>query len=225
MKRLIILLTPVLLLAVFALPAVAETKKPSTLEERVSYGIGMNIGRDFKGKDFAVDPDLLAKGIKDVVADGATLMTEEEVQQTIMELQQVLQTKVSDKNKADGEAFLAANKAKDGVKVTASGLQYRVIKEGEGTAPGAESQVKVNYKGTLVDGTEFDSSYKRGEPATFQVGRVIPGWVEGLQLMKPGSTYEFVIPSGLAYGERGAGPVIGPDAVLVFEVELLEVTQ
>lgn len=211
------------LIAALVLPAAAADKKPATLEERVSYGIGLNIGRDFKDKGFEVKPDLLAQGIRDVLAGGELLMTDDEVRQTIMELQQVLQEKLAARNKAEGDAFLAANAKKDGVKVTDSGLQYRVIKEGTGATPKADSTVKVNYRGTLVDGTEFDSSYKRGQPATFQLNKVIPGWTEGLQLMKAGGKYEFVLPPDLAYGERGAGQVIGPNSVLVFEVELLEV--
>ncbi|ORJ62384.1 FKBP-type peptidyl-prolyl cis-trans isomerase [Geothermobacter hydrogeniphilus] len=223
MKRIVTLLALAGFCCVGVLQAAAETKKPTSLEDRVSYGIGMNIGKDFKNKDFAVNPELLAQGLKDVLAGDKTLMTPEEVQRTIMELQSVLQKKIGDKNLAEGKAFLEANKKKEGVKVTASGLQYKVLKEGSGATPTAESNVKVNYKGTLIDGTEFDSSYKRGQPATFQVGRVIKGWVEGLQLMKVGSKYQFVIPPELAYGDRGAGPQIGPNSVLVFEVELLEV--
>jgi len=223
MKRIVMLLALAGFCCVGALQATAETKKPTSLEERVSYGIGMNIGKDFKSKGFSINPELLAQGLKDVLDGKEPLLSDEEVQQTILELQTTLQKTIGDKNKVEGQAFLEANKKKDGVKVTASGLQYKVLKEGEGAKPGPESNVKVNYKGTLIDGTEFDSSYKRGQPATFQVGRVIKGWVEGLQLMKAGSKYEFYIPSELAYGDRGAGPVIGPNSVLVFEVELLEV--
>jgi len=223
MKRIVTLLALTIFCCVGALQAAAETKKPTSLEERVSYGIGMNIGKDFQNKGFTVKPELLAQGIKDVLAGQETLMTVEEVQQTIAELQKVLKEKISTKNVAEGKTFLEANKKKDGVKVTASGLQYKVLKAGEGKKPGPESNVKVNYKGTLVDGTVFDSSYKRGKPASFQVGRVIKGWVEGLQLMNVGSKYQFVIPAELAYGERGAGPVIGPNSVLIFEVELLEI--
>ncbi len=221
--RMTTLAASLLLVLAMILPAAAADEKPTTLEERVSYGIGMNIGRDFKGKGFEVKPDLLARGVRDVLAGGELLMTEDEVRQTIMELQQVLQKKVAARNKTEGEAFLAANRKKDGVKVTASGLQYRVIREGAGATPGPESTVTVNYRGTLVDGTEFDSSYKRGKPATFQLNRVIKGWTEGLQLMKTGGKYEFVLPPELAYGEQGAGQVIGPNSVLIFEVELLEV--
>ncbi|RME40740.1 MAG: FKBP-type peptidyl-prolyl cis-trans isomerase [Deltaproteobacteria bacterium] len=221
--RIVTFATTLALILALALPVAAADKKPTTLEERVSYGIGLNIGRDFKNKGFEVKPDLLAQGIKDVLAGGDLLMSDDEVRQTIMELQQVLQQKVSAKNKAEGDAFLAANAKKEGVKVTKSGLQYRVIKEGTGATPKADSTVKVNYRGTLIDGTEFDSSYKRGQPATFQLNKVIPGWTEGLQLMKAGGKYEFVLPPELAYGERGAGQVIGPNSVLVFEVELLEV--
>lgn len=223
---------PVLALALLVATATlgSAADKPETLEERVSYGIGMNIGRDFKNQEINVVPDLLARGVKDVLAGGETLMTEEEVQQTIAELQQILQAKQAEKakvlgavNKKAGEEFLAANAKKDGVKTTASGLQYKVIEEGAGNTPAATDKVKVHYRGTLVDGEEFDSSYKRGEPAVFPVNGVIKGWTEALQLMKEGSKFQLFIPAELAYGERGAGPVIGPNSTLIFEVELVAV--
>jgi FKBP-type peptidyl-prolyl cis-trans isomerase FklB len=135
------------------------------------------------------------------------------------------QAEVAKKNKAEGEAFLAENKKKEGVKTTASGLQYKVIKPGKGKKPKSSDTVTVNYRGTLIDGTEFDSSYKRGQPATFQVSGVIPGWTEGLQLMEEGAKWQLFIPSNLAYGERGAGGVIGPNATLIFEVELLSIQE
>jgi len=211
-------------------PAWAAGKKPESLEDRVSYGIGMNIGRDFKKQEIKVNPDLLAQGIRDALAGGDTLMTDEEVQQTITELQQIMQAKQQAKMKELGEAnlkegkeFLAANAKKEGIKTTASGLQYKVIEEGKGKAPLATDKVKVHYRGTLINGEEFDSSYKRGEPVTFALNGVIKGWTEALQLMKEGSKYEIYLPAELAYGERGAAPVIGPNATLIFEVELLEV--
>jgi FKBP-type peptidyl-prolyl cis-trans isomerase FklB len=204
--------------------------KPVSLEERVSYGIGMNIAHDFEKQEFKVDPELLARGIKDAQAGGETLMSDEEVQATITELQTLLKDKQAEKAKVIGEAnkksgaeFLAANAKKDGVKTTASGLQYKVIEAGTGKAPAATDKVKVNYRGTLVDGTEFDSSYKRGQPATFPVNGVIKGWTEALQLMKEGAKYQLFIPAELAYGERGAGPMIGPNSTLVFDVELLAI--
>jgi FKBP-type peptidyl-prolyl cis-trans isomerase FklB len=221
---------PILIL-LLATPFVAVAgDKPETLEQRISYGIGMNIGRDFKNQEIQVDPELLARGVKDSLAGGETLMSDEEVQQTIAELQKLMQEKQAAKNKVIGEAnlkagseFLAANAKKEGVKTTASGLQYKVIEAGKGKTPGATDKVRVNYRGSLVDGTEFDSSYKRGKPAEFPVNGVIKGWTEALQLMKEGAKYQLFIPAELAYGERGAGPVIGPNATLIFDVELIAV--
>lgn len=217
-----------LLLAVS--PVLAADQKPVSLEDRVSYGIGMNIGHDFKRQELKINPELVARGITDVMAGKDTLLTDEEVQSTIAELQKQLKEKrdaemkaMGEKNKVEGAKFLAENAKKDGVKTTASGLQYKVVKEGTGPTPKAEDKVQVNYRGKLVDGTEFDSSYKRGQPATFPVNGVIKGWTEALQLMKEGAQYEVVIPAELAYGERGAPPVIGPNATLVFDVELLKV--
>jgi len=217
-----------LLLAVS--PVLAADEKPVSLEDRVSYGIGMNIGRDFKQQDLKINPELVARGISDSMAGKETLLSEEEVQATIAELQKQLQAKrevqmkeMGEKNKVEGTKFLAENAKQDGVKTTDSGLQYLVIEAGSGPVPKADDKVSVNYRGTLVDGTEFDSSYKRGQPATFPVSGVIKGWTEVLQLMKEGAKYKVFIPSDLAYGERGAAPVIGPNATLIFEVELLKV--
>src|SRR5881394_629143 len=139
----------------------------------------------------------------------------------MMEKQIAASKEAAEKNKAEGEKFLEENKKKDGVKTTASGLQYKVLKEGSGPSPKETDTVVTNYRGTLIDGTEFDSSYKRNEPATFPVNRVIKGWTEALQLMKPGGKYKLFIPSNLAYGPGGAGGDIGPNATLIFEVELL----
>jgi FKBP-type peptidyl-prolyl cis-trans isomerase FklB len=208
----------------------SKTRELKTLTDRVSYGIGLNIGRDFKEQHIDVDPDLLAQGIRDAMANGEVLMTEEEMQQAMMEFQQEMMaaqekrmTEAASRNLQEGEAFLAENAQKEGVTVLPSGLQYRVIEEGKGKRPTAQSTVTVHYRGRLIDGTEFDSSYERGEPATFPVGGVIPGWTEALQLMQEGAKWELFIPANLAYGERGAGQVIGPNAVLIFEVELLKV--
>lgn len=224
------LLALAMLLLLVSPLTVFAVDKPVSLEDRVSYGVGMNIARDFKTQDINVNPDLLAQGIKDAQAGGETLMTEDEVQKTITELQQMLQAKqaakakeIGDKNQKEGAEFLAANAKKEGVKTTASGLQYKVIEPGNGKTPTATDKVKVNYRGMLIDGKEFDSSYKRGEPATFPVNGVIKGWTEALQMMKEGAKYQIYIPAELAYGERGAGPMIGPNATLIFDVELLEV--
>ncbi len=205
-------------------PALKDTK------DKVSYGIGLDIGGTFKKNKMDINSDALAAGIKDALSGAKPLMTDEEVRQVMTQFSKDMTEKnnatrqeAAQKNKAEGDKFLAENKSKPDVKTTGSGLQYKVLKEGSGTAPKAEDSVVVNYRGTLLDGTEFDSSYKRGQPATFPVNQVIKGWTEALQLMKPGSKYELVIPPNLAYGERGAGGDIGPNATLKFEVELLSV--
>lgn len=199
-------------------------------KEKLSYSIGMDIGGNLKKQSVEVDPDLLAKGLKDNYRGGKTLLTEDEARQSIMAFQKTLMAKqaetmhkLAEKNKADGEKFLAANAKKDGVKTLPSGLQYREITPGKGKSPKASDTVTVHYKGTLIDGTEFDSSYKRGQPATFPVSGVIAGWTEALQLMKEGAKWRIFIPSNLAYGEKGAGRDIGPNATLIFEVELISV--
>ncbi len=210
----------------------AEVKKAelSSPKDKVSYGIGMNIGRNFSRQEFDVNPDILAQGIKDVLAGGPTLMTEEEAQTTLVNFQQEMaakhqakMTELAEKNKAAGEAFMAENAKKEGVVTLPSGLQYKVLVEGTGKTPGQDDTVTVNYRGALIDGKEFDSSYKRGEPATFPLAGVIPGWTEALQLMKEGSKWQLFIPSALAYGEGGAGPDITPNSSLIFEVELISI--
>ena len=199
-------------------------------KEKVSYSIGMDIGGNLRRGSIEVDPDMLAKGLKDSYIGGKTLLTEDQARQAIEDFQKTLMAKkaeamqkVSEKNKADGEKFLAENAKKEGVKSLPSGLQYREITPGNGKSPTATDTVTTHYKGTLIDGTEFDSSYKRGEPATFPVSGVIAGWTEALQLMKEGAKWELFLPPNLAYGERGAGRDIGPNATLIFEVELISV--
>jgi FKBP-type peptidyl-prolyl cis-trans isomerase len=203
--------------------------KLETDEQKVSYGIGLMEGKRFK-QDFTVDVEAFTAGLKSSISGEKPLMTEEEIKTTIQAFGQKLMAKreaeqkvAADKNKAASEAFLAENAKKDGVKTTASGLQYKVITEGKGAKPKADDTVEVNYKGTLIDGTEFDSSYKRGQPVTFPVNGVIPGWTEALQLMPVGSKFELYIPSDLAYGPGGTGGVIGANQALVFEVELLDI--
>jgi FKBP-type peptidyl-prolyl cis-trans isomerase FklB len=200
------------------------------LTDKVSYSIGLSIGRDFKEQGIEINPDVLARGLRDGLTGQEPALTEEQMRETQMEFQQVmiakmeaLQKELAEKNLQEGQAFLSEHAQQEGVVVLPSGLQYRVIEEGTGKSPTADSMVTVHYRGRLVDGTEFDSSYDRGEPATFPVSGVISGWTEGLQLMKEGGKHELVIPPALAYGEQGAGPVIGPNAVLVFEVELIKV--
>ena len=214
-----------------AAPALAaDSAAPANKKDKVSYSIGMDIGTSLKRQGLDLNPDELAAGLKDSLSGGKTKMTSDEVKQVLTDLQQELQAKakehaeqMSEKNKKDGEAFLAENKKKSGVKTLPSGLQYKVITEGKGASPKETDTVTTNYKGTLIDGTEFDSSYKRGEPATFPVNGVIKGWTEALQLMKVGSKWQLFIPPDLAYGPRGAGQVIGPNATLVFEVELVSI--
>jgi len=213
--------------------ATAKTAAPLTLKtqkEKFSYAIGMKMGANFKKQSVPVDANILARGVKDALAGTQTLLTDEEAQAAIMEVQKEMQGKMQEKNKeaADvnkktGEAFLAANKGKEGVVALPSGLQYKIEKAGTGPKPTATDSVVCNYRGTLIDGKEFDSSYKRGQPATFPVTGVIKGWTEALQLMPVGSKWQLFIPSDLAYGERGAGADIGPGATLVFEVELMSI--
>ena len=175
-------------------------------------------------------PSVLARGIKDELAGGKVLMTDDEIKATLTALSAGLKKAQEEKmaaqgaaNKSEGDAFLAANKAKDGVVTLPSGLQYKILKEGSGPKPTAADSVVCNYKGTLLNGTEFDSSYKRGQPATFPVGQVIRGWTEALQLMPVGSKWELFVPAELAYGPRSPGGEIGPNSTLVFEVELLSI--
>lgn len=201
-------------------------------QEKVSYVIGHQIGSNFKRDGLEVNLDVLVNGMKDALADKKSPVTADEQQKLMQDLQKKLREKAEakrkqegDKNAEVGKKFLEDNKKKDGVKTTPSGLQYKVLAEGKGDAPKATDTVKTHYKGTLIDGTEFDSSLKRGQPATFPVNGVIKGWTEALQLMKPGAKYQLFIPSELAYGERGAGEQIGPNATLVFEVELIEIVK
>jgi FKBP-type peptidyl-prolyl cis-trans isomerase FklB len=203
-------------------------KPPKDKKEKTGYAIGVNIGQDMKRFSIEIDADMVAQGVKDANA-GKLKLSDEEIRTTLADLSKEMQGKenermktLSEKNKKEGDAFLAENKKKEGVKTLPSGLQYKIIKQGTGEAPKATDTVTTNYRGTLIDGAEFDSSYKRGQPASFPVNGVIPGWTEALQLMKTGSKWQLFIPSNLAYGERGPGP-IGPNAVLVFEIELLSI--
>jgi FKBP-type peptidyl-prolyl cis-trans isomerase FklB len=199
-------------------------------KDKASYSIGLELGNSLKKGKMDVSPDTLFKGLKDGLSDAKPLLTEEQVKETMAALQKEMMDKqaaankeLGEKNAAEGEKFLAENKKKEGVKTTASGLQYKVLREGTGEPPKATDTVVVNYKGTVLSGTEFDSSYKRNEPATFPVNRVIKGWTEGLQLMKPGSKYQLFIPGDLAYGDRAVGKDIGPNSTLIFDVELISV--
>ena len=199
-------------------------------KDKVSYGIGMNIGKSLKKDAVDVDIDLLVKGLKDSLSGGQTLMSDEEYRATLTAFQKEMMEKqaeaakaLAEKNKKEGEMFLAENGKKEGVVTLPSGLQYKVMKSGTGKTPKSGDTVETHYRGTLVDGTEFDSSYTRGQTATFPVNGVIPGWTEALQKMKEGDKWQLFVPSSLAYGERGAGRDIGPNATLIFEVELIAV--
>ena len=219
--------------------AVEEVVEPSleTVDQRLSYIVGSNVAQQFARDEIVFDEKAFLQAFTDVSEGAESRLSQEEVQATVQEMQARMQAKqqelqaqqqaelaaAGEKNKAEGEAYLAENAQKEGVTVTDTGLQYKVLTSGDGAQPKAEDTVSVHYRGTLIDGTEFDSSYSRGEPATFPVQGVIPGWVEALQLMKVGDKFELTIPSDLAYGPGGTGGDIGPNATLIFEVELLDV--
>jgi len=210
-----------------------KTPAPLTLntdKDKVSYAIGMNVGKAMKRDGVDVDTAILMRGLKDALAGSTPLLSDQEAQTVMGALQTDVRKKQEEKqkelaetNKKEGDEFLAANKIKQGVVTLPSGLQYKILQEGTGPKPAADDTVTVNYRGTLVNGTEFDSSFKRGQPASFPVGGIIKGWNEGLQLMPAGSKWQLFIPPDLAYGPRGAGPTIGPNSTLVFEIELLSV--
>jgi FKBP-type peptidyl-prolyl cis-trans isomerase FklB len=210
----------------------AKTAVPLTLKtskDKFSYALGMKMGENLHKQSVPVDANILARGLKDSLAGGKTLLTDDEAQAALTQVQNELRAKQQEKmqqtgdaNKKEGEAYLAANKAKEGVVVLPSGLQYKILTAGTGPKPTATDSVVCNYRGTLINGTEFDNSYKRGEPATFPVTGVIKGWTEALQLMPVGSKWQLFIPSDLAYGEPGR-PGIEPNSTLIFEVELLSI--
>ena len=226
---------PAILVAVVLVAATmtcAEEMKLDTEQKKLSYAFGLDIGRMLKRLDTDIDLDAFTRAIKDTVQGDTPLMTapeaeavKEQFAKRMEEEQQKKMTELAETNQKEGATFLVDNAKKEGVETTASGLQYKVLTAGTGAKPKETDRVKVNYRGTLVDGSEFDSSYKRGEPAVFQVGGVIPGWVEALQLMPVGSKWQLYIPADLAYGPRGAGGVIGPNATLIFDVELLGIEQ
>ncbi len=205
-------------------PLVLETEK-----DKQSYAIGTNVGKSLHRDDIDVDPKILLQGLQDALADGKLLLTDDQIKTVMTDLQNQVRQKQEEKraalaenNKKDGAAFLAANATKEGVVTLPSGLQYKILTAGTGPKPSATDSVVCNYRGTLLDNTEFDSSYKRGQPATFAVGGVIKGWTEALQLMPVGSKWQLFVPPDLAYGERARDP-IGPNATLIFEVELLSI--
>jgi FKBP-type peptidyl-prolyl cis-trans isomerase FklB len=217
-----------------AAASAASANKPvvalDSAKEKTSYALGMNIAHTVKAQPLDLDQNAFVQGVRDVLFGGKTLMTEDEMAAALGVLQNEMAAKAAEAakqmgeiNKKEGADFLAANKTKDGVVTLPSGLQYKIITAGTGPKPTAADTVICNYRGTLLNGTEFDSSYKRGQPATFPVGRVIKGWTEALQLMPVGSKWQLFIPSDLAYGERGAGADIAPNATLIFEVELISI--
>jgi FKBP-type peptidyl-prolyl cis-trans isomerase FklB len=225
-------------------PTRPRTQPPLTLKtqkDKTSYAVGMNVGKglaaNLRQQSVEVDQAILLRGMKDAFSGGKMLLTDDEAKAVLTQLQTVVRNRQQEKmkveqekmkvaadlNKKEGAEFLTANKSKDGVVTLPSGLQYKVLTEGTGPKPAATDTVSCNYRGTLTNGTEFDSSYKRGQPLSIQVNRVIKGWTEALQLMPVGSKWQLFIPSDLGYGDGGSGPVIGPGATLIFEVELLSI--
>ena len=228
-------------LLVAAVAAAQDAPALKTQEDRASYGLGFDLGNQLRKQSIEVDPAIFYRGLKDALSGARALMTDQQVKDAIAELQAEMKKREYDRrmgagednaeakllaayNKKAGDSFLAGNKAKDGVVTLPSGLQYRVLKAGDGRKPAETDTVVCQYRGTLLEGTEFDSSYKRNQPVTFAVKGVIPGWREALKLMPVGSKWQLFIPPDLAYGERGAGSgVIGPNATVKFELELLAI--
>jgi FKBP-type peptidyl-prolyl cis-trans isomerase FklB len=227
MKSVFVVIAGILFLASQALGA--EDRVLESQRDKVSYTIGVLSGNSLKQQSLDVDPDIMVKGIKDSLSGGKTLLTDQEMREvmTVFQKEMTIQQSekrnaLAEKNKREGEAFLAENKTKEGVKTLSSGLQYKIVEEGTGKNPKATDGVVAHYRGARIDGTEFDSSYQRNEPATFKLDQVIKGWTEALVLMKEGAKWQIFIPSNLAYGENGAGP-IEPNAALVFDVELIKI--
>lgn len=198
--------------------------------QRMGYALGVNVGRQFRQQEFPVDAAAMVKGVQDGFSSETVALDDQQIAEALQKLQQTVASQAEAKQNAEatrnadeGKAYLAKNATAEGVQTTASGLQYKVLTAGTGQKPVAEDTVKVHYRGTLIDGTEFDSSYARGEPVSFPVNAVIPGWTEALQLMPVGSKWQLSIPAELAYGPGGAGDRIGPNATLLFDVELLAI--
>lgn len=223
MKKMLLASATLAFSSLVSVPAFAQDAMLETDEAKVSYALGMMIGDRILGQYGDLDFELLVDAMKSQKAGEETRMSMEEAQAALQAQQEKTAMEAAAKASVAGQAFLDDNMAREGVMVTDSGLQYEVLTAAEGAKPTIDDTVSVHYVGTLIDGTEFDSSIARGEPASFPLKGVIPGWTEGLQLMNLGSKYRFVIPSDLAYGDRGAGQAIGPGETLVFEVELLEI--
>jgi FKBP-type peptidyl-prolyl cis-trans isomerase FklB len=214
-------------------PAAAKSEAPPALKnqkDKVSYSIGLEMGSGMKQQKLDVDPDLVLRGFRDGFSGAKRSMTEDEVKEVMEVFEKELEARMAKesqelpaKNKKEGDAFLAENKKKEGVKTLPSGLQYKIVREGTGATPKMDDKVSTHYRGTLIDGTEFDSSYSRKEPSSFTLRQVIKGWQEALQLMKVGSKWQLFIPSELAYADKGAGRTIGPNATLIFDIELLSI--
>ena len=228
MRSATLALVTVALLATGA--AVKEQPALDTAEAKLSYALGMDLGKQLREKKVEIDAAVFARGLTDALAGGLLLLPETEARALVTALQEEMQrrefaraVREAEKNKTDGEAFLAANRRKDGVIALESGLQYRVLVAGAGRTPTRDDTVTCRYRGTFIDGTEFDSTYSRREPASFPVSAAMKGWSEALQLMPVGSTWQLFIPSELAYGSRGAGGRIAPNATLIFEVELVAI--
>jgi FKBP-type peptidyl-prolyl cis-trans isomerase len=225
----------IVIVGMLALGSLGHAQEPKELKdkkEKLSYVIGVDIGKALQKQGVPIDPEIVAKGLKDGMSGGKLLMSDQEIQETMMSFQKEMRAKqeeankqIGEKNKKEGEIFLAQNKTKEGVTTLPSGLQYKVVKTGTGKKPKATDTVVTHYKGTLLNGTEFDSSFTRNQPATFKVNGVIRGWTEALQLMEEGAKWILYVPAALAYGDRGAGQQIGPNATLIFEVELISIQE
>jgi UDP-GlcNAc:undecaprenyl-phosphate/decaprenyl-phosphate GlcNAc-1-phosphate transferase len=208
-----------------------ESSELKTQQDKINYGIGVGVARNFKAQGLNVDLELVIRGMRDTLSGATLLMTEEDLAKTMYAFQQEVQQKqaqarklAAEKNKKEGEAFLAENAKKEGVTVLPSGLQYKILKTGDGKIPGNTDSVECHYRGTFIDGKEFDNSYKMGKPLIFKIqGGIIPGWSEALKLMPVGSKWQVFLPPQLAYGENGAGSQIGPNVPLIFEIELLSI--
>lgn len=227
MKRMLLLTPIAVAMAVTQLPAAGKIELVDS-KDKASYAIGLSMAGDFKRQPLDLNPTALVAGLQDGLAGEKPLLTDKEREEVLLSWQQQQKEKAlarmkgeAEKNQQEGEKFLAENKTKAGVKALPSGVQYKVLKEGTGAAPKPTDTVKTHYRGTLIDGTEFDSTQGEQEPASFVVKEVIPGWTEVLPLMKVGSKWQVVVPASLAYGERGAGGRIGPNATLIFEIELV----